>query len=127
MNATLVIVENEADLGEAERLIARWMAGGGTKDAAKIAAQARLIAAYESAKWPARRSRPADLLRYLMDQHGLKRRDLVPLLGTESRVSEVLNGKKDLSLNMIRRLRARFGVSADLLVGEETSAGLAAE
>jgi HTH-type transcriptional regulator/antitoxin HigA len=51
-----------------------------------------------------------------MDQHNLSRADLVPLLGTASRVSEVLTGKRDLSMTMVRRLRERFNVSADLLV-----------
>jgi HTH-type transcriptional regulator/antitoxin HigA len=48
------------------------------------------------------------LIRHLMDQHGLTRRDLIPLLGTPSRVSEVLRGKKGLSMAMVQRLRARF-------------------
>ena len=48
-----------------------------------------------------------------MDQHGLARADLIPLLGTPSRVSEVLRGKKGLSMAMVQRLRARFRVPAD--------------
>lgn len=56
------------------------------------------------------------LLAYIMDQHGLSRTDLVPLLGTASRVSEVLSGRRDLSMTMVRRLRERFHISADLLV-----------
>ena len=63
-----------------------------------------------------RRPSTADVLRYLMDQHGLKRADLVPLLGTPSRVGEVLRGRKQLSLAMVQRLRARFRVPADLLL-----------
>jgi len=51
-----------------------------------------------------------------MDQHGLTRADLVPLLGTPSRVSEVLRGKKGLSMAMVQRLRARFRVPADVLI-----------
>jgi HTH-type transcriptional regulator/antitoxin HigA len=51
-----------------------------------------------------------------MDQHGLSRADMVPILGTASRVSEVLRGKKELSMTMVQRLRARFGVSADVLL-----------
>jgi hypothetical protein len=52
---------------------------------------------YERARWP--RTAPAlpVLLTYLTDQHGLSRADLVPLLGTASRVSEVLTGKRDLN------------------------------
>jgi HTH-type transcriptional regulator/antitoxin HigA len=67
-----------------------------------------------------------DLLTYLMDQHGLSRADLVPLLGTPSRVSEVLNGKRDLSMSMVRKLRERFDISADLLIAPRRSRGLAA-
>ena len=49
----------------------------------------------------------------LMDQHGLTRADMAPILGTPSRVSEVLRGKKGLSMAMVQRLRARFRVPAD--------------
>ena len=89
---------------------------------ARLEAQARLIAAYEDRKWPRRRPSVPDLLTYLMDQHGLNRADLVPLLGTPSRVSEVLSGKKGRSIAVVQRLRARFGVSADLLIPEEEKA-----
>jgi HTH-type transcriptional regulator / antitoxin HigA len=47
---------------------------------------------------------------------GLTRADMVPILGTPSRVSEVLRGKKGLSMAMVQRLRARFRVPADLLL-----------
>jgi HTH-type transcriptional regulator/antitoxin HigA len=51
-----------------------------------------------------------------MEQHDLFRADLVPLLGTPSRVSEVLSGKQELSMTMVQRLRERFHISADLLI-----------
>jgi HTH-type transcriptional regulator/antitoxin HigA len=57
-----------------------------------------------------------DLLTYLMEQHDLTRADLVPLLGTASRVSEVMSGKRELSMTMVKRLRERFHVPADLLI-----------
>lgn len=47
-------------------------------------------------------------------QHGLGRADLIPLLGTASRVSEVFSGKRELSMTMVRNLRERFQVSAIL-------------
>jgi HTH-type transcriptional regulator/antitoxin HigA len=56
------------------------------------------------------------MIRYLMEQHGLTRAELVPILGTPSRVSEVLSGKKGLSIGMVQRLRARFRVPAELLL-----------
>jgi antitoxin component HigA of HigAB toxin-antitoxin module len=65
---------------------------------ARLEAQARLIAAYEERKWARRSPSTADLIRHLMDQHDLKRADMVPILGTPSRVSEVLRGKKRLSM-----------------------------
>ena len=62
-----------------------------------------------------------------MDQHGLSRADMVLYLGTPSRVSEVLSGKKGLSLTMAPRLRVRFSVPADLLApAPETTKSLAA-
>jgi HTH-type transcriptional regulator/antitoxin HigA len=51
-----------------------------------------------------------------MDQHNLTRADLIPILGTPSRVSEVLRGKKGLSMAMVQRLRARFRVPAEILL-----------
>jgi HTH-type transcriptional regulator/antitoxin HigA len=51
-----------------------------------------------------------------MDQHGLTRADMVSILGTPSRVSEVLSSKKGLSMTMLQRLHARFRVPADLLI-----------
>lgn len=59
-------------------------------------------------------------------QHGLSRADLVPLLGTPSRVSEVLNGTRELSMFMVRKLREGFQISADLLISPKRSRGLAA-
>ena len=54
-----------------------------------------------------------------MEQQGLTRKDLEPLIGGRSRVSEVLTGKRPLTLAMIRRLRRGLGISADVLVGDE--------
>ena len=116
MKATLIVIQNEKDHAEAKALAARLIQSETAADRARLLAQARLIEAYEKTRWP--RSRPAlpDLLVYLMDQHGLTRADLIPVLGTASRVSEVLRGKRDLSITMIKRLRDRFRVPADLLI-----------
>ena len=116
MKATLIVIQNEADHAQAKALVAALMASRDRDDGARMAAQARLIEAYERVRWPRRAPPLPDLLAYLMDQHGLSRADLVPLLGTASLVSEVLNGKRALSMTMVRRLRDRFHVSADLLI-----------
>jgi HTH-type transcriptional regulator/antitoxin HigA len=110
------VIDSDGELARPRKLVDRLMASDNPADVARLAAQARLIAAYEESKWPRRAARPADVVRYLMDQHGLSRADMVPILGTESRVSEILRGKKGLSMTMVQRLRARFNVPADILL-----------
>src|SRR5436189_6459094 len=116
MDATLVLIDSDAELARARALVDRLWNLNDPADIARLEAQARLIAAYEERKWPRRPPSTADLIRHLMDQHGLTRADMVPILGTPSRVSEVLCGKKGLSMAMVQRLRARFRVPADLLL-----------
>jgi len=116
MDATLILIDSEAELARARSLVDRLWSSNEAADVARLQAQARLIAAYEEGKWPRRSSGTANLIRHLMDQHGLTRADMVPILGTPSRVSEVLRGKKGLSMAMVQRLRARFNIPADLLL-----------
>lgn len=116
MDATLIVIDSDAELARARALIERLMTSNKPADVARLEAQARLVAAYEETKWPRRAPGAAEIVRYLMDQHGLTRADLVPILGTPSRVSEVLQGKKGLSMTMVQRLRARFRVPAELLL-----------
>src|ERR1700730_14186326 len=116
MDVTLIVIDSDAELARARALVDRLWKSDDPTDIARLQAQARLIAAYEESKWPRRPPNIAELIRHLMDQHGLTRADMVPLLGTPSRVSEVLRGKKGLSMAMVQRLRARFRVPADLLI-----------
>jgi HTH-type transcriptional regulator / antitoxin HigA len=116
MDVTLIVIDSDAELARARALVDRLWDSEKPSDVARLQAQARLIAAYEESKWPRRPPSTAELIRHLMDQHGLTRADLVPILGTPSRVSEVLRGKKELSMAMVQRLRARFRVPADLLI-----------
>jgi HTH-type transcriptional regulator/antitoxin HigA len=116
VDAMVVLIDSKAELARARAFVGRLWDSSDPADMALLEAQALLIAAYEERKWPRRPPKIADLLRHLMDQHSLTRADMVPLLGTPSRVSEVLRGKKGLSMAMVQRLRARFGVPADLLL-----------
>ncbi len=120
MDATLIVIDCEDELSRARALVDQLMASDDPADIARLRAQARLIAAYEHEKWPPHPPKTAEVIRYLMEQHGLTRADLVPLLGTASRVSEVLRGHRELSLAMVQRLRARFHVPADLLLAPPT-------
>ena len=110
IDATLILIDSDAELLRARALVDQLWNSNDPADVARLEAQARLVAAYEEMKWPRRPPSVADLIRHLMDQHGLTRADLIPLLGTPSRVSEVMRGKKGLSMAMVQRLRARFGV-----------------
>ena len=127
MDATLIVIDNDAELARARVLVDRLWNSEDPGDVARLQAQARLIAAYEEGKWPRRRPSTAELIRHLMDQHGLTRADLVPILGTPSRVSEILRGKKELSMAMVQRVRARFRVPADLLIPPPRQARRAAK
>jgi HTH-type transcriptional regulator/antitoxin HigA len=122
MKATLIIIQNQADHEAAKVLIGRLIQSNDAADRARLVAQARLIEAYERTRWPRKAPSLPDLLTYLMEQHGLTRADLVPLLGTASRVSEVMSGKRELSMKMVKRLRERFHIPADLLISASGSA-----
>jgi HTH-type transcriptional regulator/antitoxin HigA len=70
-----------------------------------------LVEQYESKYCSVPDAGPLDIIRHLMEQHGLRQKDLVDVFGTESIVSDVLNGKRELSKDHITRLSARFHVS----------------
>ncbi len=77
-----------------------------------------LIEIYEEQHAPVPPPDPIEAIRFRMEQENLRPQDLVPFLGSRSRVSEVLNRKRPLTLMMIRRLRDGLGIPADLLLGE---------
>lgn len=70
-----------------------------------------LVEDYESKYYPVPEAGPLDIIRHLLEQHQLRQKDLVDVFGTESIVSDVLNGKRDLQKEHIARLSARFHVS----------------
>jgi HTH-type transcriptional regulator/antitoxin HigA len=76
-----------------------------------IALLTLLVEEYESKHDPVPQAGPLDIIRHLMEAHRLRQKDLADVFGTESIVSDVLNGKRDLAKEHIRRLSARFHVS----------------
>lgn len=70
-----------------------------------------LVEKYESRFYPVPNAGPLDIIRHLMEEHTLRQKDLVDVFGTESIVSDVLNGKRELSKEHIKRLSERFHVS----------------
>jgi HTH-type transcriptional regulator/antitoxin HigA len=73
-----------------------------------------LIEDFEEKSYALPKSTPVEVLTFLMDQHGLKQRDLTEVFGTKSITSEVLSGKRELNKEQIRRLSDRFHVSLEL-------------
>ena len=73
-----------------------------------------LIENFEEKQYRLPRAGPLAVLQFLMDQHGLKQKDLVDVFGTASIVSEVLSGKRELNKDQIKRLSDRFHVSPEL-------------
>jgi len=73
-----------------------------------------LIEDYEQKRYALPKASPIEVLAFLMDQHGLKQKDLVDIFGTPSIVSEVMNGKRELNKEHIRRLGERFHVSPEV-------------
>jgi HTH-type transcriptional regulator / antitoxin HigA len=94
------LLEREADLTKAEREL--------------VGLLTLLIEDFEDRNYQLPRANPIEVLRFLMDQHGLKQKDLIDAFGTPSIVSEVLSGKRELNKDQIQRLSQRFGVSPEV-------------
>ncbi len=88
----------------------------GTPEEKKLELFAVLIETYEQATFPIGLPDPVSAIEFRMEQQGLKRKDLEPYLGSQSKVSEVLNGKRPLSLAMIRALHTGLDIPAEVLL-----------
>jgi HTH-type transcriptional regulator/antitoxin HigA len=75
-----------------------------------------LVEAYEEHRWRVEPPDPIDAIKLRMEQRGLTRRDLEKVLGTKSRVSEILNRKRPLTVEMMRRLHDRLAIPAESLI-----------
>lgn len=105
--------DHEAALKEVGRL---WGAKAGTPEGDRLDVRATLIDAYETEHYPIDPPDPIEAIKFRMEQQGLSRRDLKEIIGTRTRVAEVLNRKRGLSIAMIRRLHERLGISAEVLI-----------
>jgi len=103
----------EAALAEIERL---WGAQAGTPEGDRLDILATLVDAYESEHYPMDPPDPIEAIKFRMEQQGLTRKDLEGILGSRTRVTELLNRRRSLSINMIRRLHEKLGISAEVLI-----------
>jgi HTH-type transcriptional regulator/antitoxin HigA len=110
-------IRTQADYDEALSDVARlWGARSGTRDGDRLDVLATLIDNYEAQHYPMDPPDPIEAIKFRMEQQGLGRKDLEPLIGTRARVAEVMNRKRGLSIEMIRRLHETLGISADVLI-----------
>jgi HTH-type transcriptional regulator/antitoxin HigA len=103
----------EAALTEIERL---WGAKAKTPEGDRLDVLATLIDAYETEHYPMDPPDPIEAIKFRMEQQGLTRKDLEEIIGTRTRIAEVLSRKRGLSITMIRRLHERLGISAEVLI-----------
>ncbi len=112
------VIKTEADYEAALSRIEKLMdAAPGTASGDELELLSLLVHDYEEKKFPIDKPDPVSAIRFRMEQQGLAPKDLVPLLGSRSRVSEVLSGRRGLSLKMIRALVVGLRIPAEILLG----------
>ncbi|MDY0364519.1 MAG: DNA-binding protein [Arcobacteraceae bacterium] len=88
----------------------------GTKESDELEILVLLIEKYEDQNWAISIPDPIDAIKYRMEEMNLKQKDLVPYIGSKSKVSELLNRKISLSLGMIRKLSEALYIPVDILI-----------
>lgn len=110
-------IRNEEDYETAlEEIEVLWEAEPGTPEADRLDVLVMLVEVYEAEHYAIPDPDPIELILHVMEARGLTRRDLEPYLGSRARVSEILNRRRPLSLEMIRKLQSGLRLPADVLV-----------
>jgi HTH-type transcriptional regulator/antitoxin HigA len=109
-------VDHESAL---KRIQALMSAKPGTDDGDELDVLATLVDAYEAKHFPIETADPIEAIRFRMEQMGLERNDLEPLIGSRAGVSEILNRRRGLSLKMIRTLHEELNIPLEALIGRE--------
>jgi HTH-type transcriptional regulator/antitoxin HigA len=105
--------DHRAALKEIEALMS---ARPGTPEGDRLDVLATLVEAWERKRYPMELPDPVEAIRFRMEQSGLVAKDLVPMIGKLNRVYEILNRKRPLTLQMIRRLHEDLGIPAESLI-----------
>src|SRR5260370_41014609 len=115
------VIKTEKDYREALNAIETLMANDPDPESAEgeqLELLSTLVADYESKFFPSTLPDPVEAIRFRMEQAGLKPADLVPFIGSKSRVSEILSGKRKLTVEMMGALEAGLGIPAKVLFGQ---------
>jgi HTH-type transcriptional regulator / antitoxin HigA len=114
------LIKTETDYQEAlGRIEAIFDAKPNTPEGDELELLVTLVEYYEGKAYSIGLPSPVDAIRFRMQQQGLKAKDLIPYMGSASKVSEVLSGKRALSLPMIRKLVSGLGIPAEVLLQEQ--------
>lgn len=117
MQAKIIKTETEYEAALA-RIEEIFDAAPGTLEGDECELLVHLVEEYEAEKYPIGLPDPIEAIKFRMEQEGLRQLDLVPYIGSKSKVSEVLNRKRQLSLAMIRRLHKGLNIPAEVLLQE---------
>ena len=110
------LIKTEAEYDKALAIIDELMgAKSGSDEAERLEYWVTLVEIYEDEHYPIPKPTPLEAIQFAMEQQGLARRDLEPFIGSRGVVSEVLAGKRRLTLDMIHRLHAGLGIPLDTL------------
>ena len=105
--------DHQAALKEIELL---WDSEDGSAESERMDLLVLIVEAYEAEHFPIPAPDPIDMIEFIMDQRGLNKRDMITYLGSRAKVSVILNRRRPLSLEMIRKLHSGLGIPADILV-----------
>ncbi len=120
-------IRTEADYEAALARVAELMdAREGTPEGEELDVLADLVEVYEDKHFPMGYPDPVAAIEFCMDQQDLAPRDLVPYIGSRARVSEVLSGKRAITMSMARALHEHLGIPAEVLLQKPAPAGDAA-
>lgn len=110
-------IRNDDDLTNSfQRLEVIFQAEEGTPEYDEMEILVALIEAYENKHYPIKHADPVEAIRFQMEQMNLKQKDLEPYLGVPSKISEVLSGKRQLSLPMIKKLHNGLNIPYENLI-----------
>jgi len=116
-------IHTEADHDAAlTRIDALWDAAPGTPAHDELEVLSILVAAYEDAHWPILPPDLVEAIKFHMDQNGYTQKHLAIVIGSTSRASEVLGGRRALSLAMIKAIHAAWAIPLNCLIGMEKKA-----
>ncbi|CAN5842399.1 helix-turn-helix domain-containing protein [soil metagenome] len=115
---TIKPIHTKKDYGHAlKRMEKIWCAKGGTPEGDELDILATLVDKYEEEHFPIEAADPIEALKFIMEEKGIERKDLINVIGDKSKVSAILNGNRALSKRMIKALHDAFGIPYEILMG----------